>query len=135
MTWDEKAKHAEAMTRNDAWQKYQDYVIQRDGHVSLPAYFSKLNCMDKRACVGWWMEYGGQNETPYFVKEWVKTEYLTQKGRKKEQKSVRYQGKQFLFTCNGDWGLVHVPKDVSLSPVLSEAIEQLKNLDAVKAVW
>ena len=90
MTWDEKAKHAEAMTRNDAWQKYQDYVIQRDGHVSLPAYFSKLNWMDRLACVGWWMESGGNNETPYFVKEWVKTEYMLDKRTKKEKKAVRH---------------------------------------------
>ena len=115
-------------------EKYQAHLLERDGRLSLPMYFSKLNSIDRQACVGWWLETEGQNETPSFVKEWVKAEYMTQK-RDKEETAKRYQGKQFLFTCNGDWGLVQVPKDVSLSPVVPEAIEQLKNLDTVTAVW
>ena len=89
--------------------KYQDHVLKRDGRISLPSYFSKLNSMDKQACVGWWYENEGHKETPSFVKEWVKAEYKNQK-RRKEEHPKRYQGKQFLFTCNGDWGVGSGPE-------------------------
>lgn len=132
---DQREKHVEAMVRQDGWKRYQEHLLKQHGQVSLPVYFSKLNRMDKRSCVAWWVQNEGRDQTPFFIREWVNDVYLPGIKRQRKDDVRRYQGKQFLFTCNGDWGLVQVPKDVSLSPVLSEAIEQLKNLDTVTALW
>ena len=40
-----------------------------------------------------------------------------------------------MFTCQGDWGLVELPSDVSPSPCLERFCEQLKALPAAQAIW
>ena len=134
LSFEKKAGQIEAMVREQGWKRYQA-TLSREERLKLPMYWSKLNLADKRVVVNWWYSGEGANETPSYMRDWVFEVYMTQYRPPKADGCRRYQGKQFLFTCNGDWGLVEVPKDVSLSPVESEAIEQLRNLDSVKSVW
>ena len=43
LNYDEKAKHVEAKARHDGWRSFQRHLLEEEGQVSLPMYFSKLN--------------------------------------------------------------------------------------------
>ena len=53
----------------------------------------------------------------------------------KPERALLFQGRQFLLTCNGDWGLVKVPDHVSLSPEVEAAVQQLRKLGVCKETW
>ena len=51
------------------------------------------------------------------------------------REALLYQGKQFLLTCDGDWGVPSLPDHVSLSPEVEKAVEELKLVDVCQKVW
>ena len=66
---EEKAKHVEELVKKrGGWKAYQAHVLARDGRLSMPTYFSKLNHADKRLVVGFWLSGAGADGAPAYLK-------------------------------------------------------------------
>ena len=63
------------------------------------------------------------------VHTWILENFNTKSAVVQSPAALVYQGKQFLLTCNGDWGLLKVPGHVSLSPEVEQAVQELRKLD------
>ena len=102
----EKAKHVEALVRNEGWKAYHAEVLARDGRLNMPMYFSKLNAADKSEVATFWLSGAGANGTPGYVKDWVKEEYLsTKRAAKKDTppSATKASSSSSLATATGAW--------------------------------
>ena len=82
-----------------------------------------------------WITAGSGKEISNVVREWTKENFMVNLLSSPSSTPVIYQGKQFLLTCNGDWGVPSLPDHVSLSPEVEEAVEELKLVDVCQKVW
>ena len=116
---------------------FQEYVVhQKADHRRIPPrYYSKCNRHDRRQMALRWIDAGSGKATDAPVREWITDHFNKPLEIRKSSEEHIYQGKQFLLTCNGNWGLLTMPEHVSLSPELEEAVEQLKAMDASEKAW
>ena len=82
-----------------------------------------------------WISAGSGQQVAALVRQWITESFNQKSAVDKSSPALLYQGKQFLLTCNGDWGLLQVPDHVSLSPEVEAAVQQLKELEVCKETW
>ena len=142
---DHRAKYVWAYNRMNR-QGFKEYVAQlkKDSQGSapvIPGEFSKLNKADKQEVTRYWFQDGSGQFQPKCVARWVTQNFPNP--NKEDGKDMvkagsaarRMRSKQFMFTCQGDWGVLQLPSDLSPSPSLGTFCTQLKALAAVEAVW
>ena len=107
---------------------------QDGGAPALPNDFSKLNKADKWGVARYWVCAESGQFQPNSVKSWIMQGfYRTAKGLGSKQ--VLLRSNQLVFTCQGDWGLLDLPADLSPSPNLETLCEQLREVPAVLKLW
>ena len=81
-----------------------------------------------------WITAGSGQELAATVRTWI-LDNFNAKSAVVESPPMTYQGKQFLLTCNGNWGLLKLPDHVSLSPEVEQAVQELRKLDDCQKTW
>ena len=132
---DEEARTqwVDSRLKEGGMQEY--FAALRANHKRMPPrYYSKCNRHDKRQMAMMWTTAGSGQKLSTTVLTWIKENFKTSSVVGQPLPMV-YQGKQFLLTCNGDWGLLERLDHVSLSPEVEQAARELSKLDECQKVW
>ena len=101
--------------------------------IALPNDFGKLNKVDKWDVARHWLVSGSGQFQPKPIKTWILQNFHQKTlGTAAKQKM---RSKQLMFTCQGDWGLLKLPADLSPSPDLDTLVEQLREVPDVLKLW
>jgi len=125
------------LVRRHGWREFRKHMAAEPGpQPEMPEFFSRCSKADKAKVVVHWLLRGRGQKQPLCVMHWVRQHFcMTGPGRPQTQYGQRFRSKQFLFTCNGDWGLATLPGDLSLSPDPGTAAMQLRELEDVQKIW
>ena len=141
---DHRAKHVWAYNKvgRVAFKEYKLHLTRACPGVPLPfpSEFGKTGRTDKSVVLRWWLEQGSGFQLQSCVAEWLLTNFPKTKEKQRgtgdhEQEGKRVRSKQLMCTCQGDWGKVLLPPDVSPSPCLDRFCEQLKLMPKVDSLW
>ena len=141
---DHRAKYVWAYNKigRVAFKEYKLHLTKACPGVPLPfpAEFGKTKKADKTLVLQWWLEQGSGVQLQKCVAEWLLANFPRPKGQQRgtgdhEQEGKRLRSRQLMFTCQGDWGKVSLPPDVSPSPCLERFLEQLKLMPKVESLW
>jgi len=122
--------------RREGFRDYKAALEKEDPPVTLPESHSRLTKEDKTQVLHHWITQGAGLQEPLFVLQWarvnmgVRIQSAPGKGG-----GIRLRSKQVLVTCQGDWGLLEVPADLSLSPDPELVTNQVKQMAAAAKVW
>ena len=110
--------------------------MQQGGQApALPNDFSKLNKADKWDVARYWLASGSGQFQPKPIKTWIIQNFHQTSKEVVDGKTIKMRSKQLMFTCQGDWGLLKLPTDLSPSPDLDTLAEQLRKVPAVLKLW
>ena len=133
---DEHAKSRWVDSRlKDGGQEEYCTALRANHKRTPPRYYSKCNRHDRRQMALMWISAGSGQQVAAPVRQWITENFNQKSAVDKSSPALVYQGKQFLLTCNGDWGLLQVPDHVSLSPEVEAAVRELKKLEVCEKTW
>ena len=113
-----------------------DQTTKQGGEVpALPNDFGKLNKADKWDVARYWLASGTGQFQPKPIKTWIIQNFHQTSNGVAAASKRSLRSKQLMFTCQGDWGLLKLPADLSPSPDLDTLGEQLREVPDVLKLW
>ena len=135
--------HCNTLLKTTAHQEYaQACCKSTQGICTIPHYWSKVNKRDRSMVASWFLTKGSGALLPAAVSKHISQMYPPKLlGRPTDeeamQKMRRLQGTQFMFTCQGEWGVFppHLVDAQSVPLALCDAVEQVRNTYEGPKVW
>jgi len=125
---------------------FQEFLLHHSsangkGCLHFPNEFKALTDEQRRLVAKHWCLQGGGERVPQFIKKWVDQNFCTGLqiqfwlGLEPNDPSKRVRSKRFMFSCNGDLGLLTLPESLSPPADLSNLIPILLNMSYVAKLW
>ena len=109
--------------------------------LHFPSEFKALTGEQRRTVAKHWCLQGGGQGIPDSIKVWVDQSFCTglhkkpKSGSEQDDPCKRVRSKQFMFSCQGDWGLLTLPESLSPPADLFDLIQILMGMPSVAKLW